>query len=369
MPGVKKRLDDISLSPPAWLWECRLNDHVSSLQVSPDGSMIVMGSLAGDAIVVSTEDGSVLTKLQEHPMGVLDVAWSPDGTRLASAGQDGFVRVYETDGFTQLHEFKGTGWASRLAWCGDSSRLAAAIGRVVTLMDQDGMVIGAFGAAKSTVTDVVWTVDSRRVGVLSYGGVEWYGSGTPKQTPDQTFRWKGSPLRAAMSPNGTFLVHGNQDNSIHVWRMSSGKDYEMTGYPSKVEVLAWTTDSRYLASGTVGCTTVWDCSGAGPAGRYPVMCDGHDRRITAAVWRTKDNLFLSGSADGTVQWYDPTSGSPKQKLMPIGGCMVGGEVSALSLCANDDTLIIALTDGLVGAVSLQNEPSLSSRVPRKQKRK
>ena len=366
---MKSRLDDISLRPPQWLWECQLNDHVSSLRASPDGQRVAIGSLSGEAIVVSSHDGSVLTKLREHAMGVLDLAWSPNGSRLATAGQDGSVRVWETAGFTQLNEFSDKGWASRLAWSPDSTRLVAAIGRVATLLDGEGNVVGAFGEAKSTVTDVVWTVDGRRVGVLSYGGIEWYGSGRPKQVPDQTFRWKGSPLRAAMSPTGTFLVHGNQDNSIHVWRMSSGKDYEMTGYPSKIEVLAWTADGNYLASGTVGCTTVWDCSGSGPAGRYPVMCDGHDRRISAVAWRTADNVLVSGSADGTVQWYQPTIGTQKEKLMPLGGCMVGGEVSAMSLCMDDDTLVVALTNGLVGAMSLRNEPSLSSLATPTKKRK
>ena len=343
---------EIALRPPAWLWECQLNDHVGCLAPSPDGTMVAIGSLSGEAVVVSAVDGTVVSKLREHPMGVLDVKWSPDGTRLATAGQDGRAVVWATESFTVVGEQEGRAWAQRIAWSNDSSRLGVAIGKFVHLLDRDGSLVGTFGEAKSTVTDVVWTADDKRVGILSYGGVEWFGSGKPKQVADQSFRWKGSPLRAAMSPNGTFLVHGNQDNSIHVWRMSSGKDYEMTGYPSKIDVLAWTSNGKYLASGTVGCTTVWDCSGAGPAGRYPVMCDGHDRRVTAVAWRHPDNLLISGSADGTIQWYQPTKGAPKQKLMPIGGRMVGGEVSALSLCADQDTLVVALNNGLVGATSV-----------------
>lgn len=358
MPRVKKRVEQLSLGPAPWRWEQEMSDHVAALSVSPDGAAVAIGTLAGEALVLSTSDGSVFAKLDEHPMGTLDVQWSSNGSRLASAGMDGQVQMYEVgrcDGaleITKLGSYGRKGWAQRLAWSPDGSRLAAGIGKTVTLIGADGVVIGSFGEAKSTVTDIVWTIDGRRVGVLSYGGVEWFGSGTPKATPDSVFRWKGSPLRAAMSPKGTFLVHGNQDNSIHVWRMSSGKDYEMTGYPSKVDVLAWSVDGNYLASGTVGCTTVWDCSGAGPAGRYPVMCDGHDRRITAVAWRASDNLLISASADGTIQWYRPTKGAPKQKQLPIGGYMIGGEVASMLLCPDDDTLIVATAEGLVGATTL-----------------
>ena len=148
MPRVKKRVEQLSLGPAPWRWEQEMSDHVAALSVSPDGAAVAIGTLAGEALVLSTSDGSVFAKLDEHPMGTLDVQWSPNGSRLASAGMDGQVQMYEVgrcDGalkITKLGSYGRKGWAQRLAWSPDGSRLAAGIGKTVTLIGADGVVIG-----------------------------------------------------------------------------------------------------------------------------------------------------------------------------------------------------------------------------------
>jgi WD40 repeat protein len=55
------------------------------------------------------------------------VSWSPDGTRLASAGQDGRIQIWDPVTATQTREL--TGYASgayAVSWNPDGTRLAAA---------------------------------------------------------------------------------------------------------------------------------------------------------------------------------------------------------------------------------------------------
>lgn len=342
-----------------WRWRHQLDDHVPRAVPSPTGDRIAVASLSGQALVLDASDGAVLTKLPTHELGTLDADWSRDGAAVATCGQDGRVRIVDATTGAVLGEHRGSGWASRLRWSNDGTRLAAAIGKETVMMRRDGSVAGSFGVASHTVSDVVWTADDRRLGVLTYGGVRWFGTGTPKPRPDRTFEWKGSPLRAAMAPNGVFLVHGNQDNSVHVWRMSTADEMEMAGFPAKVEVIAWDRSGDWLAVGTIGMTTVWDCSGKGPAGRSAIVCEGHDRRVSTVAWTdAAQPTLVSGAADGTIQWYRPTVVRGGTTLQPEGGVMVGGEVVDLALLpAPDDPdapspAVIALHDGMVGLVEL-----------------
>jgi WD40 repeat protein len=363
MPRVVERernQEDVTITGATWRWRLALPDYAPRVEFSPDRNYVAVACLDGSASVLDAADGALVYRLQEHPFGVLDIAWSPDGSLLATCGQDGAVRIVSiADGGVERGSFRASGWASRVRWSNDGTRLACAIGRNVALLSNDGAVLGEFGRADHTVSDVVWTPDDRRLGVLSYGGVRWFGTGQPKDRPDRVFAWKGSPLRAAMSPTGAYLAHGNQDNSVHVWRMSSTDEMEMGGFPAKVEVLSWYDDGEWLAVGTVGMTTVWDCSGKGPAGRRAIMCVGHDRRVSALAWTQSPlaPVLVTASADGTLQWYRPTGARQGAELEPLGGVMVGGEVVDLGLetVSVDGVLggLIARNDGTVGIVNLE----------------
>jgi WD40 repeat protein len=50
-------------------------------------------------------------------------------------------------------------------------------------------------------------------------------------------------LYVALSPDGRYLCHGNQDATVHVWLTATGKELQMTGYPLKVAQLAATAES------------------------------------------------------------------------------------------------------------------------------
>lgn len=41
----------------------------------------------------------------------------------------------------------------------------------------------------------------------------------------------------AWSPDGRYLSHGNQDATVHFWIVATGRELQMTGYPSKVAQL------------------------------------------------------------------------------------------------------------------------------------
>lgn len=342
MPGV-------SLGPVRW--SVGLDDHVTCVAVHPDGSHVAAGSLGGDAVIVDALDGQVTAKLVAHPMGVLAAAWSPDGSVLATGGQDGVVRLSTADGGVVAEHTLG-GWVERLAWS-PHGVLAAAAGRVLHLVRADGTHVHAYPQVSSTVSAICWAGNGTRAGVASYGGLTWFDTDRlPNDAPARVHGFKGSPLALVLSPTGKWACAGYQDASIHLWPLWSGDELTMSGYPAKIEHLAFRHDGRWLASACLEELTVWSFAGKGPKGTRPAAGTAHDGRITWVGWQPGRDVLATGGQDGRlVLWPSPASvDHPLEPIDVVDGDDVDGdgdEVATAAWTPDARGLVVGRHDGSV----------------------
>ncbi len=124
--------------------------------------------------------------------------------------------------------------------------------------------------------------------------------------------------------------------------LASGEDLQMAGYPSKVRDLAWDPASRLLATGGASVVCVWDCSGAGPAGRKPVQLEAHKALVSALAYQHRGVYLASGGEDGQVALWQPGKSRGALAL-----ATVGAPVSALAWSPDDRLLAVGTAEGRV----------------------
>lgn len=277
-----------------------LPDYVNGVDVSPDGLCTVAGSVSGHVCIVDVE-GDVRT-IEAHDGDVVRAKWSPSGQFVASCGIDGALRIWDRTG-SLVAEARHKGWATDLAWRADGDEVAAGVGRRVVRLSPNETKVVQYDEFAATVECVAWSGDGRRLFAGHYGGVAIL-QGSPK--PVKTFPWKGAPLVVAASSDGKWVVTGNQDASLHVWKVANGSELQMTGFATKVSLIAWNRNSLRLANAAMNEISEWDFSGKGPKGSKPIGMVGHSARIVGLGYSPMDDTVLgSASTDGSVCLWRP----------------------------------------------------------------
>ena len=326
---------------PGVEWRIDLEDFVSILETAPSLEQAITGSLGGDVLLVDPSDGSTFP-LNRHEMGALSAAWSNNGSYVASGGQDGHVHIYNSEGI-HTGTIEMTEWINALAWSPEESVLAIGSGKRLTIVNTTGEVLFDFQDQPSTITAIAWSIDGSRVGISAYGGIGWHDVSGPRSGRRKRFDWKGSLLALKVSPDGKWACAGAQDSEVHLWKLWSGKDLSMRGYPSKIEKIAFSDDSRWLAVACLGGLSIWDFSGKGPAGTEPASASEHNNHIEDLAWSPACESIITGGADGrTIIWKTPSRAG--QKLLPL--AIIGTSVATSRVrWVSEDSILVGREDG------------------------
>jgi Planctomycete cytochrome C/WD domain, G-beta repeat/WD40-like Beta Propeller Repeat len=108
-----------------------IQQRTYAIAVSPDGTrMAVAGGTPGklgEIRIVELATGNVLGVCGRTTDVVLDVAFSPDGTRLACGGADGLIRIIDAATNREVRVIAShADWVNAVAWSDDGKKLASA---------------------------------------------------------------------------------------------------------------------------------------------------------------------------------------------------------------------------------------------------
>jgi WD40 repeat protein len=239
---IRERYGDAFGSAPQVLyglpksWKTALHvlphvDMVNSIAFSADGSRIASGSVDGTVGIWNVVTGEKESELEGHTKCVKSLAFSPDGSRIVSGSIDQTVRIWN-----------------------------------ITSGEQEALLEGH--------TDGVTSV--------------------------------------AFSHKGHFIVSGSKDKTVRVWNTTTYKEeHWLPVHPSEVQSVSVSQNDKYVVSGSDKIVRVWDiatgelsCELTGPSNEVKSVAVSSDSRHIAAASESELRIW---DVDGIIGRKEPSA--------------------------------------------------------------
>ncbi|GIH24956.1 hypothetical protein Aph01nite_32660 [Acrocarpospora phusangensis] len=237
----------------------------------------------------------------------LGVAFSPDGRRLVTSGDDGTIRMWQRSGQswtgpTTLGKHDKPSWnpvfspdGLRVASGGNDSTV-----RIWDLTGGRSPVV--LRGHRGYVFNVAFSPDGRRLASTADDGARIWDLATERSSTLLADH-DGPAYGVAFSPDGRLLAtSGHSDGTLRIRDLSSPhKPLVLRDAPGTQGHLVFSPDGNRLAStGADGSIRLWDPTGK----RDPVVLHVHEGIVLGLAFRPDGQMIASSGQDGTIRIID-----------------------------------------------------------------
>jgi WD40 repeat protein len=279
------------------------NNAAVSAAFNTAGSLVAAGTRDGFAHVWALPGGRELFRIS-YGEPVSQVSFSPKANQLATAGEDGHVRIFDIDRAAMVADFNCSDKIVAASFSPGGELLAALSSEgVISVFDPvHPKLLRKFGGGEAGF-NLVFDDAGKRLAVATGDFASVWDVATGRQLLQATHAGASEPLtpqqwivNAAISSSGRLLAYAARgDNVARVWSVDSGREILELKHDSAVAAVSFNADGTKLGTGSYdGTARVWELPSGRELQRLP-HAGG-----TEVVTFLPGGRFAAGGMDGSV---------------------------------------------------------------------
>ncbi|MFO7562066.1 MAG: serine/threonine-protein kinase [Enhygromyxa sp.] len=266
---------------------------------SPDGERLATAG-EGAAVQLWSADGAPLVSFGSHDDRAGGLAWSPDQTLLAVLARGSVPGIWRRDGtlLARLEDPRVSKDAIEARWSPDGEALVTfGDDKSAKLWAVDGTLRATLEGHSATVSWAMWSPAGRLVTASRWNDPRariWTAEGEL----ERVLAGHEQGIHAAVwSPDGQWLVTASEDATARVVRVASGEAVVLAAHHEPIFAAAWSPDGQQLAlASRDGQVSLWQRDGTRLA-----MLAGHRGAVVDLQWSPGGQWIASASEDASAR--------------------------------------------------------------------
>jgi WD40 repeat protein len=280
---------------------------VKSLSFSLDSKYIATAGQDGTLRLWDLLGKEIIKPIKAHDgtiNGVNSVSFNSDGKTIATSGEDGKIKIWDLFGNLKITLLEKEGGVKSVNFSPDNKKVATAgdygIARIWDLSTKSSVQLKGYKVI--TINSITFSPDGKKIATAGYDGTVRFSDLSGNPVGSIITPHNGKPVyHVSFSPNGQLLATAGEDNVARIWNLSGQQQKKLEGHQGLVTFVSFSPDGKHLVTTSEdGTARVWDFL----SGQEIYQFKGHGRNVLSASFSPDGKYLASAGKDGKTRIWN-----------------------------------------------------------------